>query len=421
MDTRYRYTSWRESLLIGSLLLTTATQLRLDGFPIGLGEAGLLLWLILFIYVLSVRPLPVNRLVVWYGLFWLVSLPSLILGTVIAQQLGEAAPLAKYIREMLALFFVAALSLVLAIETGSREASLGRVSRLIRYGAAFSVIVALFAWFGEDITPIKWWLGHRLQGLAENPNQLALLLLPMPFFTAYRLSVVGFRFTYLFAGIILVLAGLATRSDALILGWAAAIGFYIAYILQKRLSMLLQVPSWLLFLVAGVLGGLVIVWSVDSRGLHGVLAGIYGTDSEQYQQSFRRFDLWINGIIAGMDSPFFGLGPGNHSGFEGPNQDSEAHNSLIDWFTISGLVGLSAFLLLVIAQFRRALYSNVWLACIMVAILVFASFHYMFRHPLFWFYLVLVGQLSMYRASSRTDVSYVDPPVYLQGEEVSAG
>ena len=49
------YAPWRESLLVGSLLLTTATQLRLDSVPVGIGELGLVLLLILFVHLLSVR------------------------------------------------------------------------------------------------------------------------------------------------------------------------------------------------------------------------------------------------------------------------------------------------------------------------------------------------------------------------------
>lgn len=397
---RKMYVSWRERLLVVSLLLSTATQLRMAVLPMGVGELGLVLWLTLFVYVLSVKEYTVNRLFVWYAGFWFVSIPSLILGTVIAAEIGEIAPLSKYIRELLALVFVTLFCLVLAIETGTARDSIERIARLIKYVGAFVVIVFLVSVTGLDFIPIEWWLGNRFQGLSENPNQYALLLVPLPFLVLYLFTKTHAHWLYLLIALLLVVTGLLTGSDALVLGWVAGSVFYFVYRLIKCVSEFTLIPVFLLFFVSVTVLLSMVLWSLGVVEVREIVSGVYGAGSDQYAQSFRRFDLWANGIIAGMDSPMFGLGPGNHSGFGGPHQGSEAHNSLIDWFTISGIVGLSAFVVLFIAQFRSALQASPWLASAMVAILVFISFHYMFRHPLFWFYMILIGQLSLVTVSA---------------------
>lgn len=381
--------------MIGSLILTSATQLRMDFAPVGIGELGLVIWIVLTCYTLLVRKLTINRLFVWYGMFWLISIPVLIVGTCVASELGNTTTMLKFTREMVALAFVMTLCLMLTLEPITGKDTCNRTMRLIRYSGFFTLLVVSIGTISPDIAPIAWWLGDRLQGLSANPNQFALFLVPIPFFIGHSFIKMGIKFYYLIIAGVVTAVGLATKSDALILCWLVGYGFILFNYFHRSIASFIQIPVNLMIIVSISLIFLALVIAITYFEAQNIFALIYSPDTEQHIQAFNRFNLWINGLKAGLDSPVFGLGPGNHSGFDNPHQNSEAHNSIIDWFTISGLIGVTAFLTLFLAQFRLAMRSSLWLAGALVAILAFSSFHYLFRHPLFWFYLILVGQLSI--------------------------
>ena len=137
------------------------------------------------------------------------------------------------------------------------------------------MLVVLFANFGTDITPISWWLGNRLQGLSANPNQFALLLLPLPFLIAYRIATTRFHLSYLMLAIFLSGTGLATGSDALILCWIAGGGFILFYYLHRRIASLLLVPTYLLVFVTISTVFLLLFWVQIDVGAQNILSRMY--------------------------------------------------------------------------------------------------------------------------------------------------
>jgi O-antigen ligase len=122
------------------------------------------------------------------------------------------------------------------------------------------------------------------------------------------------------------------------------------------------------------------------RALEEGAAGIYAESG----QGDLRLMLWQHGLQALGASPLVGLGPGSHSGYTGPFQDFEAHNTYIDWASSTGLAGLVAFALLLVWTARRT-GGDARLLAALLALLVVSVFGFYMRHPTFWFYLAAIA------------------------------
>lgn len=212
---------------------------------------------------------------------------------------------------------------------------------------------------------------QRLHGLAANPNQFGLHAIVALFFCLCFWSRVGTIKSIILMGVILT-AGFLTGSDAFILGAILMIGATVV------LGLLLSgsIYKLLILFVPLVIGSLVVYRPI----LREVRALTEANDQDQ-----TRFTLWENGWLAVMESPVFGWGPGSWSGFNGPLELFESHNSLIDYVASSGLVGgviVTACLLgigLAVLRSGRATFMAG-----LAGILFFAMFHNTLRQPLMW-------------------------------------
>jgi O-antigen ligase len=247
--------------------------------------------------------------------------------------------------------------------------------------------------FTEALGPINvWYAGVRFRGWAENPNQMALAMVAMPFLGWHLLkqssSFVG-KAGYLLGIGVCSAVGIATQSDALQVGWAAALcttGALVWYRITLRgrsrwlyLSHLI-VPA--LVVVFGVSMGIDIVEQVGR-----IMRGIY----EAGDQGAKRFTLWLNGLAAIVQSPLVGFGPGPFSGLSGPLEGEEAHNSLIDWGMSTGVTGV--FLHLALwgwCLWRTTKSRSGALVGMAVAVMMYSLFGYMLRHPDYWLMLILL-------------------------------
>ncbi len=223
----------------------------------------------------------------------------------------------------------------------------------------------------------------RFSALSQNPNQLALYLLPVPFFSiiSYARNLKG-RWV---AGVEIVLVAainLFMLGKALFIGWGLSVVF--------------------LFLLGWVWFGAVRLYGVRFYGrvllsliLFGLVLPVFlalyrgETAGSQADQGDIRVQLWSHGFDAWTDSVFVGHGPGHYSGLEASFQNMEAHNFLIDWLSAYGLLGGIALIFycawLIFYSFRR----RAWIVlALYITLLVQATFHFYGRQPLFWMLLV---------------------------------
>lgn len=344
----------------------------------------------------SLVPVLVNhRLVVsspgrTFLVFWTGSFVLLLAGWLVALVTGRAAELAA--RDFLAYCLVATLVLLISFKPGGlNEARIaGPVALFVTTMALAVLLVATFP-FGS-LGPLEPWYGPRFRGWSENPNQVALVMSPVPFLALYqfrnsrRTPVRAMYLLFLVAGIVV---GIASFSDALRLAWAVG-------------AVLMVSHGWLLGLVRGraPFGQAVIRYAILPVLAFGLL--ILGGRAAYLQvqsaiediftrrgQGSERLTLWRHGVEAMAESPLVGLGPGPHSGKLGPFRDFEAHNSFIDWGTATGIAGVLLLVGLLIWAARRNAATPALLASL-VALVVVSVSGFNLRHPTFWLYLLFV-------------------------------
>ena len=264
---------------------------------------------------------------------------------------------------------------------------------------------------------VGYFINTRFSGLAENPNQAALHLLSLPFFILSYSNAALFKhrrwlYRVIFAAVCWI--GLSTKSDALVVSWivASCIGGSI-YLTKRRMlagrglalygiCFISIVAIWnrvaILNESVNIVSSAVPEWSarhlsreLAHRGLENRIDR-YLESSGEKQKIALRWALWKNGLGAIAVSPWVGLGPGAYSGPESPFDGYEAHNSLIDWGTNSGFLGIAFFSGLVFWLAYTAWQDENFAGFTgIVSLLLFAQFHYVFRQPVFWFWLVLLS------------------------------
>ena len=382
------------ALLAIGVSATTWTQLRVPGMPFGPGETLLMAWLAWRIAVLSYWPqgFRVDGLTKGVLSYWLVTLTLGALGTTwfIAQRFDlpfgfqHTAP---------ALLFIVVLSALVAQSFASERAAdtLGKV--LLVTAAGLPAVLLLFSFVEPNPLGLSLkYGGLRFSGLAENPNQVALSVVPLPFLAAQLARDAGsFRQRLLFRllGACAVAVGVATLSDALILAWACAFALLGGIGAWRLVVTRYASPArWAVLLIVvplGIVLGLAYVAPYLYDNLERYAAEVY---EEGGQGSFRLI-LWRNGLEAALRSPWFGFGPGAHSGIDGPFQGWEVHNSYIDWATITGLSGLLILLLFMAWPLWTCAHARKhWLIGGLVAVMVFSIFHFVLRHPSLWVFLI---------------------------------
>jgi O-antigen ligase len=259
------------------------------------------------------------------------------------------------------------------------------------------LVAALVA---PSLGPIHPWYGPRFRGWAENPNQMALMVLAMPFLGWHLLRQAHSRGARLLYGLAIVgnvLVGLATSSDALRVAWLGAAGL-IGFVLWSRAlrrgsgaSIYLThviVPSIILILTIGL--GVQLLARFEAIG-----QGVYSAGD----QGDIRIAAWENGLRAMGYSPLVGFGPGSYSGLAAPFQNFEAHNTYIDWGMSTGGLGVALqFALLAWSAWRVWRTRSFALLAGFGALFIFSIFGYTLRQPIYWLLLVLTLRLTEERA-----------------------
>lgn len=382
-------TAW----FVAGLVLSTATRLRPTGLPIGPGEVLLASWALASApAVLRGMRAPWPPAAVAFAGLWVVAMPLLLGGWVVAFLLGVQSAKAWHDAAAFA-FLVTVLGSFLVLPSLERRV---RLAARMLVPAVVVPLAAMLAWQGWT-SPEPWaeaLFGTRFHGWSLNPNANAVLLLPIPFLALWVASTAPSVAERVAASLLLPAAlvlGLACQSDAMFIAWAAAV---VAALAAVALAHLPHLP---LALREKLCGAMVLVLVLGAAA--SVLAVEAATELperiDQQGQLGVRVTLWTNGLHALARSPLVGLGPGAHSGFAGPFEAVEAHNSFIDFAASTGLVGLALLLGWFVWIGRRVLAtgSPLFLAAF-VAFPVYLQFHYHLRHPILWFGLLAIGVLA---------------------------
>ncbi len=404
--------SIKEIVLGVGLAFSVATSLRLEVLPIGVGEILLVLWFILTISEHKKTYTINNIYLITVGIIVTSSI-LLFLGA-INGHMNDIHGLS--VRTALAYVFSWGLLWLLVRQN---DLDIRKVFGWLIVGFMLSVLIAMYVGllYGNNHIDMLF-AGERVAGywknLSENRNQFALLVLNMPFIASVFLKKKASSYWRLVTVVMIVLTlAVIVRSDALWLGWFVGGIVTVIFVSMrgKSTGIYEYKDLWIggsLILCAVLIIGYklwlinVMLESQDTEEL-APKTGVVIVAASEVAQVRSRFELLKNGLDAVALSPLVGFGPGSYSGDKGPFEGREAHNTLIDWATQAGIVGgllLLSFwfwVLRYVVKYGEAIFIG-----LIVALGVFACFHYTLRQPLFWLMPALV-LLHSARAETRRD------------------
>jgi len=386
--------------LATGLVLTTATQLRISGLPIGPGEVLCLIWLILRAPTLIHERgnLWADTTIRGFVLFWGVMFCALAAGSVqgFSQPTWDAQ---RSAHDAVAYGFAALLSIA-ALSHFRGHAVEAKQLLFIVLLIALSLNSALWLIAKSELGTMSAALMFsptRFQGLANNPNQLALLMVSIPFLGWYFLENSANKRVKLVSVIAMGAAmfiGLQTNSDALKLG--ALFGVGVLTIISAHSIFCRKVGwQWRVAALSVVLGAFVLSSLIETTAnpTQNIAVDVFSSMTESSANLTQnitadqgvRFALWTHAIQAWSEALFFGLGPGAWSGITAPFEGLEAHNSFLDLGMSAGIVGLLVYLGVLYRLSLHFLNNRCYALLTAIGVMVLYSlFHHVLRHPFVW-------------------------------------
>lgn len=384
-------------LLALGLAVYPSTQLRLGGLPLGPGELLLLTWLGVALLRLTLAGgAGIGPALGRIGLFWLTLALALCAGAAV----GFAREPFRYWsgigHDVAAYALLASLSCMMAVDLAEPARRRRAIRRAATLGAASMTLQIADGWWGLGLPGVDPWFYDRLRGWSLDPNQLGFYALFVAIL-AVHLAETAPRPREALAMTPLLVAALATgfltRSDTFVVALMAASSIYL---MLKSLAWLRSVPMGPTLrggVVALGLLSLPLAAASAAPFLAAAVERVEQTSADVYEEDGQgdlRFHLWAEAWEKGLWSGLVGLGPGPHltskSWKQPPPYKFEAHNTSLDLLTQGGIVATSAFLLLCLttvgAAWRALLPA---LAALVTGLAVFSMFHFVVRHPLFWF------------------------------------
>jgi O-antigen ligase len=391
-----------DSLLAFGLLLSTATQLRIGDMPFGPGELCLIAWLGLYLFPPAAGPAPAsNAALSRVVAFWLILIVAESVGMIVGFATELFFDTAHIIHDVIAYCFLFMLACVMARELAV-EPRRRRVTWLVALlGAASLSLQAIHAYGLVGLPlPVEPWFYDRLRGWSNDPNQLGFVAALLTVLSIHLVETATARVGVVAAAACAAVAffvGALTKSDSFTLGILTAGAVFLAIKSSLWLATLkrdLTFPAAsvgiaMLALPMFAIAALPFAPEAIERA-EAKYEALYNEDS----QGDLRFHLWAEAIDKGMDAAMLGLGPGPHLTKKvwkrSPPAKFEAHNTALDLFVQGGLLALLALAWLYASLVYMTTRARIpALAALSCAFVVFSMFHFIIRHPIFWFGVVL--------------------------------
>lgn len=412
-----------DAMLALGLLLSSASELRPAGIPIGPGEMLLITWMVVMLFreagrLGSALTWALSRLLV----FWLLFAMALSLGMLAGYVLNDAHDSALFLHDMMAYPLLAVVS-CLTVSGPNAGFRLHRVACLLAgLGSVALAFQVGLAWGWVHSAAIDPWYWDRFRGWSANPIQLALLCAVLTLLSLHLADAatgVGRRIAALACAILPIYVGRLTKSDSYSLVLVAAIPIFLALkVRELPLSLgakltFQQAAAWVVVLAVPLLlisilplGSLI---AAQAEGAAKAISKDGGKTSEQ--EAELRFQSWRAGIGRGLESAMLGLGPGPH--LEIPlslvtarkgeilpkyvdtppmngTPNFEAHNTPIDLFTQGGLLAVVSLVWISATALLKSYTARLaGLTTLLCGVSVFGLGNLIIRHPLFWFTVAL--------------------------------
>jgi hypothetical protein len=407
------------ALLALGLVLGTASQLRLPGVPLGVGEACLVVWLgLASLHLLACSRIYNPQALLWLLAFWVCFIFIQSFGGVLALLRPEIVDPELVVHDIFAYLLVAALTCLVAA-TLKPESTL-RQSLWFLLGFWIIAVAAQLAlgWGYFAIASVNPWYWDRFRGWSENPNQLAIycaVLTPLSLHMALTAKRFG-RVVAVLSCIATFVVGRLTKSDTFLISMSLSILLFVALRLRSwlaspehRLSLRFAAAAIVVVTIVPLSLSLLPYGAATANDVEGLAAGMMkdrGGEATKATASLR-LSLWQDALHVGLESGSLGLGPGPHlekpTGItdKGVALPVEAHSTLLDVFTQSGLLGVIAISSLFAGTLALLLRARLdALAVLVFALAIFSISHFILRHPTVWFAVALCLILGSDRRSS---------------------
>ncbi|MBV8912430.1 MAG: hypothetical protein JOZ05_05225 [Acetobacteraceae bacterium] len=407
------------ALIAIALLLTSATQFRLGGLPVGPGEICLAIWIGLSLF--RGAP-PLSPAFARMSLFWVLLTFAECIGTLNGYAMGDHHDTGLFLHDAMAFPFVGAVGCLLLTEPGA-EVRLRRVAWTLLVLAAGSLTLQLgAAWDVLSLPFVEPWFGDRFRGWSNNSNQLA-------FFCAV-LVLVGLhladdaqrargRLGAVLCLTPIIIVGRLTKTDS----------FTFALLASVPVFLVLKLRAWIVAPASGptprpiirilaVLGLPLLIVSFGPLAVSAsgspeqlVMGFMKGGGKEAAGETNLRLELWGEAIDRGLQAHMLGLGPGPHlpvpwsivavrTRESSPDVDPhptlgdapnfEAHNTFFDLFTQGGLIADVTLVWLIASAFLISYRAHAaGLSALVCGLLVFSLTNFTLREPMFWFGMAL--------------------------------
>jgi O-Antigen ligase len=425
-------------LLALGLLLSTASQLRPGDSPVGPGEVCLAVWVLLMLFreVGRLGPVltpPLSKLLI----FWLVFTIAQCVGTMTAFAIGDRHDSGLFMHDVLAYPLLAAVSCLSVVEPGAGSRLQCVAWLLATLGAAWLMLQVAFGYGWVDLGDYDTWEWERFRGLSDNANQLALFCAMLGLLSLHLADVAhgfGKKILALICMSVAIVVGRLTMSDAFLLVLVAGGPIFVALKLHRwlmsrdRQKLLRSASAWLVVLALPLVAACVVQLGTSAAMevedvIKGMTKGGGGRDTEETARL--RFVLWNEAVRRGIETGLLGLGPGPHleipdaivAGRRDSTNDPkhvehpefgfipnfEAHNTFLDLFIQSGLIGILSLSWLmatgVVMTYQAKLDA---LTTLLFGLAIFSIFHLIVRHPIFWFAISLCLVAAADRRSALT-------------------
>lgn len=285
--------------------------------------------------------------------------------TIISSALGIAG---SSVRDLIAFYFCLACVLFLP----------KKVSEVVAVVSSFIVVLFMSLFFHHIINDHSSYYFSRFSGGAKNPNQLALFLCC----SVVLLVWIDGTFSRVVVVACSVYFGIISVSEA-----------YVAFLAISVITMalLLIIPPRVTLVMAPFYV-FVVLFFIQIDTVWEDLSGLWSAADE----GGARGVLFIYGLQAWSDnflSLLIGFGAGSYSGFMGPFEGAEAHNTMIDMVSIAGIFGLVLFPGLTLYIFAKSLNAgSLFGSAVFFALICFCMFHFVGRQPIFWVTIVLFSR-----------------------------
>jgi O-antigen ligase len=452
MQSRY-LSFFLDSLLAAGLLLSLETQLRPSASGVGPGELCLVAWEFPFIILLLLRnDIVVPRACREVLQFWTVFALALSLGATMSIALGEILDISLVVHDIVAYLLLASISILMTLSLPSPR--IARVEWLFVIFGAVSLLLQAANTLGWYALPnIDPWYWERVRGWCDNPNQLALLCLLLALL-ALHLAERARRFGSRLLAITCTLIAVAY-------GWfSASNDYHVVVVIAASLFSAMKILRCVVAAKPKILASIFVACIVAlpplsviafasnddlSRQIGSFASGLVRADASS--DLALREDLWVEGLSRGADAFMLGFGPGPHlsipgiilsnkradhqpvnlqSPVPGIAANFETHNTIIELFVQSGILGVVSFLWLgAVAVLRSFKAGHDGLTTALCSLAIFGNSGVIFRFPGVWFVMLVALTLTSRRAillvAAVTHYRWLPPERFASVEDRSLG